>query len=300
MIDLHMHSKFSDDGEFEPKELVEQSAAKSVEVLSITDHNCAKANKIAAPEAAKKGIWYIPGIEIDCVNLNVNFHVLGYGIDVESVDFQQIEENIIAQNSKTSMERLEKTNAMGFHVTEAEMWAMSRGRYMADTWTGEMFAELLLQKPEYQDHPLLLPYRAGGARSDNPYVNFYWDFYAQGKPGYVEIKYPAMKDVVDLIHDNHGLAVLAHPGMNLKGRFSMLDDILTLGFDGIEAFSSYHTREDADYFCQKALEKHLLITCGSDYHGKTKPAIQIGQHHCCLPLSEIRQQLEQRLLARLA
>jgi predicted metal-dependent phosphoesterase TrpH len=139
-----------------------------------------------------------------------------------------------------------------------------------------MFAEVLLKKPEYRDHPLLRNYRPGGSRSDNPYVNFYWDFYSQGKPCYVKIDYPPIRKIVDLIHQNHGIAVLAHPGVNLNGKESMLPSIAALGVDGIEAFSSYHTQEQAEYYYRQAIEMGKLVTCGSDFHGKIKPAIRIG------------------------
>ena len=159
-----------------------------------------------------------------------------------------------------------------------------------------MFAEVLLVMPEYANHPLLKPYRPGGERSDNPYVNFYWDYYSQGKPCYAKIDYPAMEEIVDMIHQNHGVAVLAHPGVNLKGKEFLLDNILNLGIDGIEAFSSYHNPKQAEYYYQTAQEKKIFVTCGSDYHGKTKPSIGIGQHNCPISYTEITQQLSSALL----
>lgn len=63
MIDLHMHSRYSEDGEFTPSELAEQCAGNGVRMMSVTDHNCAKANEEAAKAAKEKGIAYIPGIE---------------------------------------------------------------------------------------------------------------------------------------------------------------------------------------------------------------------------------------------
>lgn len=35
MIDLHMHSRYSDDGTYTPSELVEQCAAAGVRVMSV-------------------------------------------------------------------------------------------------------------------------------------------------------------------------------------------------------------------------------------------------------------------------
>ena len=117
-------------------------------------------------------------------------------------------------------------------------------------------------------------------------VNFYWDYYAQEKPCYVKIHYPAMEEIIDMIHRSHGICVIAHPGVNLQGKEFLLDDIVSLGIDGIEAFSSYHRKEQAQFYYQKAQEKHILCTCGSDYHGKTKPSIEIGQHHCPISYEE--------------
>lgn len=288
MIDLHMHSRYSDDGEFTPSELVRQCAQKGVRIMSIADHNCVKANAEAAKSAIENEITYIPGIEIDCTYKNTNFHMLGYGIDFCSSDFEKIEKNIDDQNFQASLDRLAKTQSLGFcHITETDMWALSKNNYWQKSWSGEMFAEILLAMPEYADHPLLKPYRPGGKRSDNPYVNFYWDYYSQGKPCYAKIHYPAMKEIIDLIHRNHGAAVLAHPGVNLKGKEFLLDDILELEIDGIEAFSSYHTPGQAEYYCSAAQKANIFVTCGSDYHGKTKPSIGLGQHGCIIPYEEM-------------
>ncbi len=293
MIDLHMHSKYSEDGEFTPSELVRQCAEKGVRVMSVTDHNCAKANEEAANAAKQNGITYIPGIEIDCAFQDTNFHVLGYGIDFRNSDFEAIEKNIDDQSLQASLDRLTETQALGFgNITEKNMWALSKNNYWKGSWSGEMFAEVLLAMPEYAEHPLLKPYRPGGERSDNPYVNFYWDYYSQGKPCYAKIDYPAMEEIIDIIHRNHGAAVIAHPAVNLKGKDFLLEDILNLGIDGIEAFSSYHNLRQAAYYYKIAQERNMFVTCGSDYHGKTKPSIGIGQHNYPIPYEEMGQQLE--------
>lgn len=276
MTDLHMHSRFSEDGEFTPELLVEQCAACGITTMSITDHNVARANPFAEIAAREKGIRYIPGIEIDCTFEGVGFHILGYGIDYRSEDFAWIEENLVSQASGAAIRQLEKTRALGFDVTEEEMRRAAAGMEHPEIWTGDLFAEVLLARPDYRDHPLLTPYRPGGSRSDNPYVNFYWDYYAQGRPCHVPIQYPSAKEAIAIIHRNQGTAVLAHPGVNLKGREHLLDPLLDLGLDGIEAFSSYHTSAQAAFYRDAARRRKLLITCGSDYHGKTKPSVKLG------------------------
>ena len=276
MIDLHMHSRFSEDGEFTPEQLVKQCAACGITAMSITDHNVARANPVAERAAREMGIRYIPGIEIDCTYEGISLHVLGYGIDYHSADFARIEDNVVSQASTAAAKLLENTRALGFAVTEEEMRRAAEGMEHPEIWTGDLFAEVLLAKPEYREHPLLLPYRPGGERSDNPYVNFYWDYYSQGKPCYVEIRYPSAQEVIETIHRNHGFAVLAHPGVNLKGREQLLAPLMELGLDGIEAFSSYHTADQAAFFYAAAQSRNFLFTCGSDYHGKTKPSVRLG------------------------
>ncbi len=107
-------------------------------------------------------------------------------------------------------------------------------------------------------------------------MNFYWDFYAQGKPCYAPMEYPALREAVDRIHQSGGKAVLAHPGVNLKGKEDLLDSLLTEGLDGLETFSSYHRPEQAVFYYDKAKDCGLFATCGSDFHGKTKPAVKLG------------------------
>ena len=284
-IDLHMHSMYSDDGEYSPEQLVRMCHESGVRIMAIADHNWIKANKEAKEQAQALGITYIPAIEIDCTYQGVNLHVLGYGID-DDPSLNQLGESIEKQELACSMKKLELTNALGFDLKKEQLDALSDN----GVYTGEMFGEALLKDPRYQDHELLKCYREGGSRSDNPYVNFYWDYYAQGKPCYTEIYFPTLEDTIQLIHHHGGIAVVAHPGNNLKGKYELFDEMVALGLEGVECFSSYHTPETNDYFYQKAKALNILYTCGSDFHGKTKPAFHLGENGCPQPY-EIEQLL---------
>lgn len=277
-IDLHMHSMYSDDGEYTPTQLVDMCHEAGVKIMAIADHNWVKANEEAKKHADELGMTYIPAIEIDCTYKGVNLHVLGYGIDNQEV-FNQLGEDIEKQEIACGMKKLELTNALGFDLKKEQLDALSTN----GVYTGEMFGEALLNDSRYDDHELLKPYRQGGERSDNPYVNFYWDYYAQGKPCYTEIHFPTLEETIQLIHQHGGVALLAHPGNNLKGQFELFDEMVTLGLDGVECFSSYHTTETNEYFYNKAKELNVLYTCGSDFHGKTKPSIHLGENGCLNP-----------------
>ncbi len=278
-IDLHMHSLYSDDGEFTPTQLVEMCHEAGVQIMAIADHNWVKGIDEAKKKAEELKMSYIPAIEIDCTYNGINLHVLGYGIDYTNPAFNQLGEDILKQELNCSLKKLELTNQLGFDLKKEQLDALSSN----GVYTGEMFGEALLNDERYLDHELLKPYRSGGSRSDNPYVNFYWDYYAQGKPCYTEVVFPTLEETIQLINDNGGVAVLAHPGNNLKGKFDIFDEMVEKGIQGVECFSSYHSQETIDYFYKKAKELNILFTCGSDFHGKTKPAIHLGENGCGNP-----------------
>lgn len=287
-IDLHMHTFYSNDGDFAPSNLVELCHQAGIKIMAITDHNSVKGIDEASAKAKELGIILIKGIEIDCTADDLNLHVLGYGIDHNDPVFAKLEDNILTQELSCSLKKLELTNALGFDLDPAQLIELSPN----GVYTGEMFAEVLLNDPRYLDHPLLKPYRDEGSRSANPYVNFYWDYYAQGKACYTPIHYPSLEETLSIIRNHKGVAVLAHPGNNLKDHFERVDALIRSGIQGIEAFSSYHAKETNDYFYQKAVSAHLLVTCGSDFHGKTKPAIRLNNTGCDVDQQAIVDQLK--------
>ena len=278
-IDLHIHSNFSSDGDFTVSQLMEQCQKEGIRIMSITDHVSAKANPEARRIAKDYNILYISGIEIDCRYRGIDLHLLGYGIDENSPDFVQLENHIWAEERNASLQRLDMFKALRLVATKEELNQLSNLE-KGGIWTGEIFAEVFLTKPEYLSHELLLPYRENGNRGDNPFVNFYWDFCGQGKPCYIQLDFPSLEDAILLVHKNGGKAILAHPGNNLKGQLELIEEMIPLGLDGIEAFCSYHDIITTDALFDFGLKHGLIMTAGSDYHGKTKPAVRLGGYYC--------------------
>ena len=276
MLDLHMHSSHSIDGSFAPETLVRLCAEQGVDIMSLSDHNTVSGVPAAMAEARRLGLRCLPGIEIDCTLNGTDLHMLGYGIDTGDPAFAEIERHAMAQERGASRQKLEGFRQLGFDISEAEMEAVSADCSQPGVWTGEMFAEVLLNRPGLEGHPLLLPYRAGGKRSDNPYVNFYWDFCGSGRPCHTPLRWPDAEAVIRTIHLSGGRAVLAHPGQNLKGSTAGLGVLRELGLDGVEVFSSYHTPAQAADYLAAARQLGLAPTCGSDFHGKTKPSVRLG------------------------
>lgn len=145
--------------------------------------------------------------------------------------------------------------------------------------TAELIAEVILNDPKYDKLSLLDSYRKGGVRSDMPYINFYLDFFSQGKPAYVKDQFMSFHEAVRIIRDTGGIPVIAHPGHNFKGKETKILELIKSGAEGIEVFNNYHNRDQIDYFHELALQNRMLITCGSDFHGKTKPLIKPGMYN---------------------
>lgn len=272
-IDLHMHSVYSDDGELEPVVLMEMCKDAGISYMAIADHNSVKGSRIALKHQNTVGITCIPAIEIDATCEGVNYHILGYGIDVDNPAFDEIEKNVMEQELKASALRAKLVKELGIQFDEKRLMELAHEGII----TGEVIGEAALEYDIDKQSPLLEPYRAGGNRSDNPFVNFYWDYCSSGKPAYVPIVYPDVKDIVELVHSQNGLVIVAHPGQNAKEVVTRMEALTALGIDGLEVYSSYHSPQQIAYYQTWAKEHNLLMTCGSDYHGKTKPAIHLGQ-----------------------
>ncbi len=79
-VNLHIHSSFSD-GKMTFDEIVCQAKDKGYEYISVTDHNTLDGYKTI--NLKSDGI-VISGIEFDCWYRTTFFHLLGYGIDVNT------------------------------------------------------------------------------------------------------------------------------------------------------------------------------------------------------------------------
>lgn len=88
------------------------------------------------------------------------------------------------------------------------------------------------------------------------------------------------QECLELIRNSGGIPVLAHPkSLNLpeKEFLILLKDMIKYGLEGIEVYHSTHTPEEMSYYHQIANQYNLLISGGSDYHGKgIKPDIELG------------------------
>lgn len=291
-LDLHMHSNISNDGEYTPKELMGLCHGAGLKVVALTDHNSVRGVEEAMFYAKQFHIQCIPAIELDCTFKGVDLHVLGYGIDTHCEEFGKIELDILKQEQNTSMKRMELIKELGIKFDYDKLMTMA----IDNVITGEMIAEVAIKDERNKDNSVMAPFYPGGDRSDNPYVNFYWDLCSLGKAAYVPMNFISLYEAIKLIGDRGGIPVLAHPGINVKENEELLDEIREEGIKGIEVYSSYHSLKQTDFYKNKADAFPLIKTIGSDFHGKIKPSVKLGGVPCSDSEDEIYQQFMNNLL----
>ena len=253
--DLHMHTLYSD-GALTPREVLKMRVGEGYQLLAITDHDGVEGSVYGEKYADEFGIEYISGIEFDSEDeLGKDLHMLGYGFDPDHPAFNLAIGKILKQRNDRNNRFLEALNAMGYHITYDELKAVNEGRFMGKP----TFATVLIKK--------------GVVRSHTEAFN---TIFQEPEIKCIKKKTLHTKDVVDIIQEAGGWAVLAHP-MEQRHRdetfeqfkprmYQILDRMVSYGIDGLEC---HHP--SADYLQQQMLvayanEHGLMITEGSDFH----------------------------------
>ncbi len=120
-IDLHMHSYYSDDGEFSPQELADFCLESNIKYFAIADHNSTKGIAEAVEYCQDKNITIIPAVELDCSINGVNLHVIGYNIDYTKDIFNELEEDIIRQEQNAAKSRMDLVRGLGIDFLDEGM-----------------------------------------------------------------------------------------------------------------------------------------------------------------------------------
>ena len=154
--------------------------ANGVKRMAIADHNRIHNVVPAMQLGEKEGITVIPGIEIDCEFEGVHFHMTAYEFDLNDPFFEELYHFYYDQNVENTWKAKHQfCEAMHLDIPDSELQPYAKEGILVP----EEIGGYLLSHHEYDDLKWLDPYRPGGQRSDNPNVNFYWDYFSQGKPG---------------------------------------------------------------------------------------------------------------------
>ncbi len=275
MIDLHMHSKHSVDGEKTTKQLVEMAKEKGLKIISLTDHDTMAGVKDFIKLCQENKIIGIPGIEITGQIDDNIVHILAYNYNIETTEFDKFLD-IITKAEDDAASATVKLYIEKFKMDISYEELLDKAMKASFPFEG-VFGELI-NNEKYHHYDILKPYLPGGERSDLPMVNFYWDNCTKGKEYYIYTAYADYTVVISAILKAGGTPVIAHPFNFFYENPEYIDKLVEAGVMGIEALSNYHDEDMNKHYLRVAKEKDLFITAGSDYHGAFKPLVKMGEY----------------------
>lgn len=250
-IDLHLHTFYSD-GICSPEDTVAKARSKRLAAIAITDHDTFGAVDIAM-KLADDDLEVVSGVELSCQYQGTDFHVLAYFVDHKhkrlkaKVDFYQKE------RLKRGQMIVDKLNEMGLdlHMDTVKRLANKGaiGRpHVADALVAEEFVLTI----------------------DEAFSR-YLGYHA---PAYVPKTFFDPVEAIALVHDAGGIAVLAHPGT--VRRDEVLPRFKEMGLDGLEVYHAKHTPNMVRHYKRLAAQNDLIVSGGSDWHGRSEPRSELG------------------------
>jgi predicted metal-dependent phosphoesterase TrpH len=272
LVDFHIHSNRSCDGDFSPAELVGFAREKSFRAISIADHDTVAAYPEAVDLGREAGVEVIPSVELTTLYAGREFHLLLPFVDWESPAVAEIVESQTRCRTEEAAERVDKIRKLGFSLT----WDEVREKANGTPPLGVKIAQILLDSPENEKNPVLEFFYRKENRPFAPYL-FYKEFFTEGKHAYVPKKFLGLLDVLDESPATGGVPVLSHPGAYFQQTTREDARILKKhGLAGIEVYTFYHTAEQVGFYGALAEELDLVPTAGSDFHGRIKPHVAFG------------------------
>ena len=259
LYDLHTHSNRSD-GCLTPARLVREAVAAGLSALALTDHDTASGCAEAAAEAEIMGLRFFPGVEITALEPEgiETLHILGLGIDPSDTALNKALDKCTRSRFERTYNLCSYFAGLGLELDAERINASAGGN---------------VGKP----HIALEMVRRGYVSSVKEAFDRYLDDPAVDRIRKFKLPY---EEVFSLIHGAGGLAVMAHPYQTKlsNDRLREYTGIFkAAGLDGIECYYSRHSRGQTEFYISLARELELLISCGSDFHGRdVKPDIRLG------------------------
>lgn len=257
VCDLHTHSYYSD-GSFSPAQLLELARQAGLSAIALCDHNTVAglpeflaAGKVSEVEA-------IPGVELSTEYDGTELHILG--LFIEEKYFEAI-------TAKTAdfLRRKEQSGVALVHALQQAGMVLDYDRIKAATPDGYVnrahVATALVEKGYVGS------VKEAFARYLSPEQGYY-----------VPPRRMDAFEAIRFLKSLGAVTVLAHPFLNLDEAAlrAFLPEAKASGLDAMETLYPKYEEATTRLACNLAEEYGLLHSGGSDFHGKSKPDIQIG------------------------
>jgi len=245
-IDLHTHSTASD-GLLAPSRLVAAAREQYVGTLALTDHDTTDGIPEALAAGRACGVDVIPGVEINTDVDDHEVHILGYFVDHTRGGLQAFLQQMRDGRVRRAEEMVRKLAALGVRVDWARVSEMASGGAVG------------------RPHIARALVAAGVVGTSQ---EAFERFLGRAGPAYVARVKLSPEEAVEVIAENGGVPVLAHPGWAASGPvLERVPQLVAHGLEGIEVYYPDHTAEMVETFHAVAARHGLVMTGGTDYHG---------------------------------
>lgn len=257
-IDLHTHSNASD-GSDSPAELVNKAADIGLAALALTDHDTVAGLPEACSVGAERGVEIIRGCELSAHDAYGEVHILGLWLPLDLESFAGQLARMLANRGDRNQLIVEKLCALGLGLRYEDVLEEAAGEAVG------------------RPHIAKAMIRAGHVSSAQ---EAFARYLRTDAAAYVPKQTIPAKEGIEAMRSLGATVALAHP-MLLRCSHELLKErIFSLrewGLDCIEAYHSEHSSA-GERFCVDIAHKLQLGICGgSDYHGKAKPAVELGR-----------------------
>jgi hypothetical protein len=258
LLDLHTHSTASD-GTLSPSELVSHALGAGISILALTDHDTMNGVEEFQNAARARGIHGVGGIEFSTDYEKGILHILGYCLDSDNGELADAIEYFHGSRDDRAPKIIDRLCGEGIPLSLDEVKQEAAGGQIGRPH----FALALVRKGVCKDCQ-----------------EAFDRFLGKNKPAYVPRERITIERAITLIRGAGGFSSLSHPILTNAGTgsrlFSLVKSLRETGLDGIEVFSPTHGEEVTLSLLRIAAELGLLITGGSDFHGKVKPDYAMG------------------------
>lgn len=258
-VDLHLHSTCSD-GVHPPSAVVGLAARAGLTAIALCDHDNIDGIDEAMAAGAELGLEVLSGVELSVVWEKLeDIHLLGLGFDHHHAELRDALREFQEFREGRNERIVERVNEK-LISEKREPIAFARVRELAGGTVGRPHIAIAL--------------REGGhiASTEEAFQRYL-------VPCNVPKRFFPVAEAIALVHRAGGVAVLAHPPFISKDRrdiVRLLDALVPLGLDGVEAWNSGATNDDIDWGITQARQRNLLVTGGSDFHGLGGEDIVLG------------------------
>jgi predicted metal-dependent phosphoesterase TrpH len=260
-IDLHMHTRYSD-GSDTPWQLVEKAAQHKLQSIAITDHDTVAALPEAYQAGMACGIEVLAGVELSVRYAPYNdVHMLGYLFDPQDEPLLTRLRQVQQHRVQRGVEILARVNARlrqrgQIPLNSQDVLQRAHGTLTRPHVAEALMAQGYVRSIEEAFREFLIP-------CDVPKAGL------------------SPEEAMALMAHAGGVCVLAHPGV-LHTEPQELERLIVtfkaMGMVGVEAYHHSHAPGCVDFLLQCAQRHGLVVTGGSDYHGRAYGA-QLGEIH---------------------